>query len=262
MGLWALLWGSDSYARSNDTVHEKKLVAGGPAEACRYPYVASLGIRDLGGAHICSGTLVDESWVMTAASCVDKSLGRKVTKPVAFLNGLLQSMPETFQENIPTVEADLHIHPKYGGDPVSGYNVALLKLESPSKQPPLKLTGGDDSLEPGELVGLIGWYRYGGTGAFASTLLETTDVELEGPDVCSGFGAKDTAKVFCAGHQEFCQGDEGSPVLRLGEDASGDVQVGVVVGQGVECGLFGKPLKFTGLQHLLDWINGVVNGTR
>ncbi|CAD7698738.1 unnamed protein product [Ostreobium quekettii] len=63
-----------------------------------------------------------------------------------------------------------------------------------------------------------------------------------------------------------CTGDEGGPVLRLGEDASGDVQVGVatsqIVDQGVECGLFGKPSKFTGLEHLLDWINDVVNGTR
>ena len=60
-------------------------------------------------------------------------------------------------------------------------------------------------------------------------------------------------------------GDEGGPVLRRGENASEDVQVGVVTTQLINgvasCGLFGRPAKFTGLSHLIEWIGETVNAT-
>eukprot|EP00803_Ostreobium_quekettii_P004382 evm.model.scf_42.9 EVM.evm.TU.scf_42.9 scf_42:67565-69461(-) len=186
---------------------------------------------------------------------------------MALLNGLEWSKPETFRENIATVAEELQVHPSYKGDPDSGYNVALLKLEVPSNQTPVALIAPGEDLQADELVAMAGWGRSAGTGAFSATLLEATDIQLVDPDACTGFGVEDNTKVFCTGFgdKSSCKGDEGGPVLRRGENASEDVQVGVVTTQLINgvasCGLFGRPAKFTGLSHLIEWIGETVNGT-
>lgn len=238
------------------------LVVGGvPAKRCRYPYMVSLQHPKV-GAHVCGGSLVDQSWVLTAASCVDEtfsSLG--VANPIAFINGLERGNETDFCETIETVPPPM-IHEKYEGNRTGGYNVALVKLASPSDQIAVKLLKSGEPPKLEEMLQIVGWGVTAAGTAFATSLQEV-DVQVNDQEMCKEIiDVEVNEKVFCYGDgtQGPCAGDQGGPVVKDGSDATEDVQIGIQIAVD-DCGVFGIPSLFTGVSHLIDWIESITNSS-
>ena len=135
----------------------------------RYPYVVSLQHPNT-GLHFCVGTLLMKQWILTFARCVDtKRFSTAVRNPIVALGS--ESIVGPFRERH-IVELVI-IHPLYDGLELGPYDVALLKLATPSKQQPLvQMHSGSPPLLPGLETRAMSWSRLGEGGPFSKKLLE------------------------------------------------------------------------------------------
>jgi len=194
--------------------------------------------------HLCSGTLIASSWVLTLASCASESR----SFPVAHINGYFRNGP--FEEDIET--ADVIIHPEFDSSAsFSSYDVALYRLSEPSSQTPIQLS--QSSTTTGSSVDVAGWGRVQSQGALSDTLQLGESISIvscasDWPTIPDGFSCLSGTELTS------CPGDDGGPVLRMGGSASSDVQVGIVTEVMGNCGLSGRSGPFVEIAPLYEWI--------
>jgi secreted trypsin-like serine protease len=229
-------------------------VVGGQPASEPYPWMASLQLE---GSHYCGATLVRPRWALTAAHCVDDVRARDLTV-VLGRDKLSTNAGRTFGVD------EVVQHEDYRTDPVSGHDVALLRLDAASDAPPIPLVGPGqaDLWAPGRPVRVTGW----GTSVFLvgptpDDLMEV-DLQMISDEECaSSYAAQgfDPSTQVCAGQpgaggKDSCQGDSGGPLMA--RDAQGAwTQVGVV-SQGTGCGfpLFYGIYARIGGPELRDWL--------
>jgi secreted trypsin-like serine protease len=141
--------------------------------AAEYPSVGRLLLNDK--TELCSGTLVDPNWVLTAGHCI-------YTKESG------QAKQATFQIGSKSYEADTATYYQNwdGVEATKGYDIGLLKLTSPvTNITPANLYKG--STEVGEVAAYTGFGRTGDgvTGATKSN----TGTKLAGANVIDGYGS-------------------------------------------------------------------------
>lgn len=168
-----------------------RIVGGTPAIAAEFPFIVSL---QRGSTHFCEGSLVDKSWVLTAAHCV-----RSGTSGLKIRIGLLkqgdQSGTETFSAN------KIIIHPDNSGS-INDYDFALIQLKGESRFTPVGLSAAPidipDEEEKAAMAITAGW----GTtseGGISSTLLKV-DVPLVSTRKCEvAYSGQITKSMICAG---------------------------------------------------------------
>ncbi|MDR9781134.1 serine protease [Rhizobium redzepovicii] len=238
----------------------KKIVGGVQAKPGQLPWQVSLGVSWIASpadGHFCGGSIYNESWIITAAHCVDGSSPNDiiVTAGTTDLNKPAQ------RRNVAKILVKKgYVAPKQGDD------IALLQLYEPltltdTDAAPIALIANGHELKEGDLLTTSG-FGYEKEGGTVSAHLNVVEVPLVSNDTCSqqlSYGDDITNQMICAGRsgKDSCQGDSGGPLVFA---SSSKPELVGVVSWGEGCA---RPLKFgvyTKVSLEVDWVKACVSG--
>ncbi|XP_019878703.2 trypsin-7-like [Aethina tumida] len=194
-------------------ISDHRIVGGVAVNITDYPYQVSLQYRR---NHMCGGSIVGPTWVITAAHCTDRILPNMLGVRVGSSNS--KSGGQTIKVK------KIHQHPNYRRD-IIDYDISILELASEISHPnakPIPLADGSLKIDSGLPATITGW----GTtseGGSTSPYLQMVQVPTITQEKCKD-KYKDstiTDRMFCAGYDEggkdSCQGDSGGPLIINGK---------------------------------------------
>ena len=222
-----------------------RIIGGQFATPGQFPYQISL---QLNGRHHCGGSIISETFIVTAAHCTigqNPSQMRVIVGTTDLTNRSGQSVG--IQQFI--------IHPQYNPQ-TQDFDISLIRLSQPltlgsSTVNKIELATADMSV-PADTIATIS-----GFGAVNGNLqlphrLKYAQVQLWSRDYCNPQNVPGvTDRMVCAGHPSgqisSCQGDSGGP-LTVDDKLYG------VVSWGFGCGAQGKPAMYTYVVAFRPWI--------
>nr|XP_051686997.1 LOW QUALITY PROTEIN: kallikrein-10 [Oryctolagus cuniculus] len=250
--LMAQFWAAQALLPGNDTGSDRA-ASGARCPRRSQPWQVSLFH---GLAFHCAGVLVDQSWVLTAAHCGDKTpLWARIGD-----DHLLLLQGEQLRRTTRAV-----VHPKYrgGSGPIlprrtDEHDLMLLKLARAAVLGP-----GVQTLrlpyrcaEPGDQCQVAGWGTTASRRVKYNRSLSCSRVTLLSPQECEIFyPGVVTSNMVCAGMdqgQDPCQSDSGGPLV-CGETLQGVLSWGVY-----PCGSAQHPAVYTQICKYLPWIRKTI----
>nr|XP_047919411.1 transmembrane protease serine 4 isoform X2 [Anser cygnoides] len=230
-----------------ESVRTPRVLGGRPAAIESWPWQVSLQYRT---EHICGGSIIDPSWILTAAHCFRN-------------NPILQSWRVKVGSDLLSGSTTLAVEKVLLAEvtPPSPKNndIALVKLQSPlqvsDRIKPICLPYFDEELVPGTSLWVTGWGYTKEHGKLSETL-QQAEVKLVDTTSCNlaAYHGEVTEKMLCAGLPQggvdTCQGDSGGPLMYLGRHW----QVVGIVSWGQGCGTPSTPGVYTGVRAYLNWI--------
>ncbi|XP_012287573.1 serine protease snake [Orussus abietinus] len=265
--------GTASKRVSKCTTNKTPLIVGGEkATPAEFPHQAVIGFGSgTDKAWDCGGSIISESYILTAAHCLESSEGNPAAVVRVGLTNL--KSPESTMQERKVMEKI--IHPDYRLP--SKYNdMALLKLEKP-----LLL---DHNVRPACLEVEAETSKYGNK-AVASGFGKTSNDETEGsPDlmkvqldyvsreVCEELFKTEIGgsqlpegmipSLLCAGvlagEKDTCQGDSGGPLQRILDTPYCMYSIVGVTSFGRFCASKDSPGIYSRVSSYLDWIESIV----
>jgi len=248
----------------------------GEADMAEWPWHAAI-LEKPQDLYVCGSTLLDESWILTAAHCVDdylpfldSGIGEILKVRLGEYDVSTTAEPLRHEEfNI----SDIVVHPGFNNSTLV-HDIALLRLDKPAKRkqnidvvcmPQREL---DIQSDP-ELTQcyVTGWGRRTETSEH-SLILKEIAVPLWTHDSCNGalqaqFGPAYIlpTTTICAGAEgrDACDGDGGGPLVC--EKGGQWYQVGIV-SFGIGCGRRNVPGVYTSVKEYSDWIENIILPTK
>jgi len=257
-----------THARKNVS---NRIVGGTQVDIQKYPWQVSL--HDVYG-HQCGGSVISESWILTASHCTDAS-AHASDWTAWFGSGSQDDFKfERNNENVQTSEIHAMIKPYPKWDPDSyARDIMLFKLKKQIQFTdyvmPICIERFDHIAHETQLM-VSGFgdtqnrEEDSGESFQASPVLNHVDVLRVSQDVCQNWYGSDhmlQADQICAGHEEglkdSCVGDSGGPLVKSTYDSSNAVywyQVGIV-SFGFECARPKEPGIYCSVGYHADWIH-------
>ncbi|CAF1215000.1 unnamed protein product [Rotaria sp. Silwood1] len=246
---------------SSNPVSISRIVGGEDAGISTWSWAVSILISD---GPICGGSIMSNSWVITAAHCVDNRFASSVIIYAGSNNRLFGTQNRTVSEII--------LHPHYNS---SNYvnDIALLKLTSPLNMSddhvsricmPLvsSLTlASDEWPVVNTTVVVVGWGRLSEGGSLSTNLQQVTlqTIAYLAPTCASLIEDKNTQ--LCAGvpghTKDACDGDSGGPLMMFASSNQW-VLVGLV-SNGIGCARPSYAGLYTRVAIYKDWIKSYTN---
>lgn len=237
---------------------EITIVGGQDAERTEYRWQAML--FNPNGVLVCSGTLIDNNWIVTAAHCLD---GAGITNITLGGHNAADSSEEGRQSfNVKQVI----LHPDFS--PLTLQNdIGLIELAGSVQLNQYVATIGlvhphERSLVDTNIKAVVsGWGTMGEASAMSATLQEVT-VPLVDQKVCNQnyHGAVQSGMV-CAGYAEggkdACYGDSGGPLIV--PDGVGRWKLGGIVSWGRGCARAGYFGVYTDVAYFGEWLQSTLS---
>jgi len=200
--------------------------------------------------YFCSGSLIDEYWVISAAHC-------NVYSYFYIVLGDNDLSTEEDSEQIISVSRVIS-HPRYDSI-TKEYDVMLIKLKEPAELNayvstialPVEITNP----QPDGLCQVCGWGNYQTNGNDYPTVLRCVTVPVVETDQCNAptsYNGLITESMICMGYieggnKDACDGDSGGPAVC-------DGVLHGITSWGFGCGQPGFPGVYSRVTVFVDWI--------
>ncbi|CAN8026807.1 unnamed protein product, partial [Ixodes persulcatus] len=252
-----------------------RILGGKDAEQLEFPWQISLRrelpLVNADGGHTCSGSIISDQYVLTAAHCVsglfsfpsnylvmvgDQNINEKDTTEDAILVESVRGRP---------LSTHVHGHPDWDRDTLRS-DYAMLKLQTPldfggrhKHLMPICLPEKDDDFE-GLNCTASGWGLTKDSESALPSQLRNVDMPIIPYDACKEY-YKDIIEIdedtmVCAGYDQggksVCQGDSGGPLQCPRTD--GRFVLAGAASFGVTCAGAKQPGVFSRVSTHLDWI--------
>ncbi|XP_062859514.1 serine protease 33 [Trichomycterus rosablanca] len=247
---------------------QSRIVGGYDASDGHWPW--QVDIQDSLG-HICGGTLISDSWVLSAAHCFPKP---DVTSDYTIYAG--RQRINGWNQNESSHKISQVLVPLGYTDPQFGKDIALVRLLTPvvwsDYIQPVCLPSSDVQFPSGTQCVITGWGNIrDGVSLQGVGTLQQVEVPIIDQSSCQQmFQVQPREDVtiindmICAGFQEggkdSCQGDSGGPLVC---QMSGGVWVQAgIVSFGLGCAQPNRPGVYSRVSAFSDFIQGDINGLK
>ncbi|XP_058405610.1 putative serine protease 45 [Diceros bicornis minor] len=239
-----------------------------------WPWEVSLRMEN---EHVCGGSLIDLSWVVTAAHCIQG------TKEYSVILGTSKLKPTDPKQALSIPVKDIIMHPKYWGRTFIMGDIALLQLHTPaivSKYvQPVCLPEPNYNLKVGTQCWVTGWGQVKQRFSVNSTLtpeLQEAEVFIMDNKRCDQIYRKMSfiprvvplvlGDMICATNygENLCNGDSGGP---LACEVEGRWILAGVLSWEKACARLRNPGVYTRVTKYSKWIktqisHGALSGPR